>query len=135
MKKLILFTGLTLSKACLAGSLLVHTQSWHTASGFNNENYGAAYCTDESYCIGTYRNSYKNQTIYAIKDFYSENVFGFVAGVANGYNLKNPHKVQFIAALSLNTKIDDHWSTKLLVQPAVKSSDASVVHLVVKVSF
>lgn len=135
MKKLTFILLLAFVNSCFAGSFLAHTQSWHTGSGFNNQNYGLGYCTDNNYCLGSYKNSYNRHTTYAIKDFYAQDILGIVAGVANGYNHKNPNKYQFIGALAINTKIDESFSTKLLIQPAVKSNDASVFHLIIKYEF
>lgn len=134
-KKLIFGLVILVSTNAFSASMLLHTKSWHTGSGFNNKNYGLSYCTDSEYCLGAYKNSYRRTTVYAIKDFYADSFFGIVAGFANGYKKSNPHKFQPIAALSLNTKVDNTWSTKIMVQPALKSNDASVLHLALKYSF
>lgn len=117
----------------------LHLVSFHTDTGahFNNTNLGV-YIASENYAIGTYYNSVRKQSVYAVRTLESESCrFDFSVGVVTGYSA--PVLPFAVASVKFDTsQIVDRSRVRFTLMPVVnenKAFDGVALHLSVEKDF
>ncbi len=110
------------------GSAHLDQAGWMKRQSINDVNVGAYVRYTSGLTLGTYKNSFDDQSIYAGWTV-SHGPFSATVGGITGYPGR---RVNLMLVPSVNVPLSDGWSVRLAYLPRTKQTGAHVVHLMLE---
>ena len=96
--------------------------------GYNNQNFGLGYRSEDGNLVGAYRNSYRTTTVYLGRDIMPLKYAGGFVALATGYGGVTGTPATIIGGLILRAPLTLGFAAELQFLPKVYGTDG-VVHL------